>query len=230
MRRSGIVETVGKAILLDDSQIPAMFRIQQLPQSGNLQIHVHSCNSLVSQLPIKKRNLKAVVFRCEKMDSIGNAYPAILKIALAGLVYAAHRSQVYPAVKALIEGAALDGVREHFLGRRLNVSGSARRAGFQVARIVPEECQHIQASLQRPHTRRHLFHAVQQGGDIVIIIVLFSEYFWRVTFSKVELGVQSLYAETVLHRHTSLDDELEHGLVGGLMWVDQDIEIQVAVN
>jgi hypothetical protein len=34
----------------------------------------------------------------------------------------------------------------------------------------------------------------------------------------------------VLHRHTSLDDELEHGLVGGLMWIDQDIEIHVAVN
>lgn len=230
MRRSGIVETSGSAILLDGSRVPAIFRIQQLPQSGNLQIHVHSCKSLDSQHPIKKRDLNAVVFRCENMDSVGSAYPAILKIALAGLVYTAHRSQVYPAIKALIEGAALDGVREHFLGRRLNVSGSARRAGFQVARIAPEECQHIQTSLPRPHTRRHLFHAVQQGEDIVINIVLFSDYFWRVTFSKVELGVPSLYAETILHRHTSLEDELKHGLVGGLMWVDQDIEIHVAVN
>jgi hypothetical protein len=230
MRRSGIVETSGSAILLDGSQVPAIFRIQQLPQSGNLQIHVHSCKSLDSQHPIKKRDPKAVVFRCEKMDSIGNAYPAILKIALAGLVYAAHRSQVYPAIKALIEGAALDGVREYFLGGRLNVSGSERRAGLQVARIAPEECQHIQASLQRPHTRRHLFHAVQQGEDVVITIVLFSDYFWRVAFSKVDLGVPSLYVETILHHHTSLEDELDHGLVGGLMWVDRDIEIHVAVN
>lgn len=230
MRRSGIVETSGRAVLLDGSQVPAVFRIQQLPQSDNPHIHVHSCKSLDSQHPIKKRDLKAVVFSCEKMDSIGNAYPAILKIALAGLVYTARISQVYPAIKALIEGAALDGAREHFLGRRINVSGSGRRAGFQVARITPEECQHIQASLQRPHMRRHLFHAVQQGNDIVVTIVLFSDFFWRVTFSSVELGVPSLYAETILHRHNSLEDELEYGVVGGHMWVDEDIEIHVAVN
>ena len=46
--------------------------------------------------------------------------------------------------------------------------------------------------------RRHLFHAVQQGGDIVITIVLFSDYFWRVTFSKVELGAPPLYADNDL--------------------------------
>jgi hypothetical protein len=177
MSRSGIVETSGMAILLDDSPVPAIFRIQQLSQSSNPQIHVHSCKSLEFQHAIKKQDLRAVVFRLEKMDSIGKAYPAILKIALAGLVYTARISKVYPSIKALIEGAALDGAREYFLGRRLNVSESANRSGFHVARIAPDECQHIQASLQSPHLRRHLFHAVQQGDDKVITIVLFSGFF-----------------------------------------------------
>jgi hypothetical protein len=230
LRRNGIVETTGKAILLDGTQVPAIFRIQQLPQSGDPQIHVHSCKSLGSQRHIKKRDLKAVVFRCEKMDSIGNAYPAILKIALAGLVYTAHKIQVYPAIKGLIEGDALDGAREHFLGRRLNFSESAKRAGIQVERIAPDECKHIQASLQRPHTRIHLFQAVQEGEDMVTTIVLFSDFFWRVRFSKVELGVPSLCAETILHRHTSIEDELTNGVVGGHMWIDQDIDIHVAIN
>jgi hypothetical protein len=230
MSRSGIVETSGMAMLLDDSPVPAIFRIQQLSQSSNLQIHVHSCKSLEFQHAIKKQDLRAVVFHLEKMDSIGKAYPAILKIALAGLVYTARISKVYPSIKALIEGAALDGAREYFLGRRLNVSESANRSGFHVARIAPDECQHIQASLQGPNLRRHLFHAVQQGDDIVISIVLFSGFFWRVVFLKAVLGVPSLYAETILYRHIGLEDELEHGLVGAPMWVDQDIDIRVAVN
>ena len=230
MSRSGIVETSGMAILLDDSPVPAIFRIQQLSQSSSPQIHVHSCKSLEFQNAIKKQDLRAVVFRCEKMDSIGKAYPAILKIALAGLVYTARISKVYPSIKALIEGAALDGAREHFLGRRLNISGLASRSGLHVARIAPEECQHIQASLQSPHLRRHLFHAVQQGDDITITIVLFSDFFWRVIIFKAVLGVPSLYAETILYSHIGLEDELEHGLVGVNMWVDQDIYIHVAVN
>jgi len=230
MHRSGIVETSGTAVLLDGSQVPASFKIQQLPKSDNPQVHVRSCKSLNSQHNFKKRDLKEVVFCCEKMNSVGNAYPAILKIALAGLIYTAQRNQVYPAIKSLIEGAAFDGARERFLGRTIATSGPARRAMFQVARIAPEECKQIQELCVRPQMRRHLFQASQQGDNIVIDIVLFSDFFWRVTFSGVQLEVNSLCAETILYRHTSLEDELVHGVVGMPMWVNQDIVIHCAIN
>ena len=42
--------------------------------------------------------------------------------------------------------------------------------------------------------------------------------------------VPSLYAETILHRHISIEDELMHGVIGGHMWIDQDIDIHVVVN
>jgi hypothetical protein len=33
-----------------------------------------------------------------------------------------------------------------------------------------------------------------------------------------------------LYRHTSLEDELVHGVVGMPMWVNQDIVIHCAIN
>jgi len=230
LRRRGIIETSCIAVLADNSEVPALVKMQQLPAPSDQGLHVHWCRTRDSAKPIKKRELKAIIFSCEKMQAIGASYPAILKISLASIVYAAQRSRVYPSVKSLIEGSALDGARELFLARPINSHDPERRAAFEVALVSPRGCNQIQSAFQQPGVRRHFIQARQVNADIQIVIVLFSDFFWRVTFFNANLGVPELQADLPLHSHSRLDTELELGVVGGLMWVSSEMRMHVAVN
>jgi len=202
--KSGIIITDGIATIGDGSRVEGILKLVEQRTDTRSYSIVEFTDSDGGRVP--RSHIKNVKFLAWDFEDIKTVIPGIAKIAYSSIHYLLNYKHHRFEYRNFVNRRQLEGLRLLF-NRDVNRRTSTSYKDITIAAKNHEELIEIIQRFDNPETRRHFILLRQNGKDIELLIILLSQYLWKVSVHDCSLpiGVRELQEESLLHELNKLN-------------------------
>lgn len=209
---TGVITANGVATLGDGSQVRGTVKLVEQKTDNRPYSIVEFTDS--KGIAVQKSDVKDVKFMAADSDDMKLVAPGIAKVAHASIHYLLNYKDHRFEHRNFVNRPQLEGLRSVFNPDPSRHPGKSYKE-VTISAKGHEELVKILEGFKNPEIRRHFILLRQDGKDIVVLIVLLSEYLWtiRIQDYSLPIEVQELQEESLLYELDKLNRKghVSHG-------------------